>query len=212
MRDTGTSSAQTAGCGEKSSKGYRLKQDYWLHRVAGDIQQGYCFRELPAPECCRFRSVTGSGVLPVPEYCWLQRNLLYPLLIQCWQQVCRNRNAAGSGTGVLLVTRILQIQCWHQVQQLQRFLPGAAPILWLQSLLPEPTGLTGYRAAEPTLWTGRRQPHMSLSLLRSSSPSSANPGEFMQNCGATRNRLQSCWTTTVGRKKATSYEPIPAKK
>ena len=32
---------------------------------------------------------------------------------------------------------------------------------------------------------------MSLSLLRSSSPSSANSGEFMQNCGATRNRLQS---------------------
>ena len=60
MRDTGTNSAQTAGCGQKSSKGYRLKQDYRLHKVAGDIQQGYCFRELPAPECCRFRSVTGS--------------------------------------------------------------------------------------------------------------------------------------------------------
>ena len=69
-RDTGTSSAQTAGCGQKSSKGYRLKQDYWLHRVAGDIQQGYC---LPAPECCRFRSVNrflsvaGPGALLVTE-------------------------------------------------------------------------------------------------------------------------------------------------
>ena len=38
------------------------------------------------------------------------------------------------------------------------------PILWLQSLFPEPTGLTGYRAcwlqrkaAERPLWTGRRQ-------------------------------------------------------
>ena len=40
----------------------------------------------------------------------------------------------------------------------------------------QPTGLTGYRdcwlqrkAAEPPLWTGRRQLHMSLSLLGSSS-------------------------------------------
>ena len=67
MRDTGTSSAQTAGCGQKSSKGYRLKQDYWLHRVAGDIQQGYCFRELPVPECYRFLSVAGPGALLVTE-------------------------------------------------------------------------------------------------------------------------------------------------
>ena len=38
-------------------QGLPVKQDYRLHRVAGDIQQGYWFRELPAPECCRFRSV-----------------------------------------------------------------------------------------------------------------------------------------------------------
>ena len=51
---------------QKSSKGYRFKQDYRLHRVAGgEIQQGYWLRRI-----------AGSG----------------------------NRSAAGSGTGVLLVT------------------------------------------------------------------------------------------------------------
>ena len=97
-------------------QGLPVKQDYRLHRVAGDIQQGYWFRELPAPECCRFRSVTGSRVLSVLEYCRLQRNLLYPSLRQetsfkssadnrfagyrelpvpecCW---FRNRSAAGN--------------------------------------------------------------------------------------------------------------------
>ena len=51
----------------ETQQGLPVKQDYRLHRVAGDIQQGYWFRELPAPECCRFRSVAGSGVLPVTE-------------------------------------------------------------------------------------------------------------------------------------------------
>ena len=102
MTDTGTSSAQTAGCGQKSSKGYRLKQDYWLHRVAGDIQQGYCFRELPAPECCRFRSVTGSGVLPVPEHCWLQESVVpasNPVLTTGLPEpeCCRFRNRSAAG-------------------------------------------------------------------------------------------------------------------
>ena len=30
-------------------QGLPVKQDYWLHRVAGDIQQGYWFRELLVP-------------------------------------------------------------------------------------------------------------------------------------------------------------------
>ena len=124
-RDTGTSSAQTAGCGQKSSKGYRLKQDYWLHRVAGDIQQDYC---LPAPECCRFRSVNrflsvaGPGALLVTEESVVPAS--NPVLTTGLPvpECCRLRSVAGSGTGVLLVTRNLlfpsllarnhlQIQC-----------------------------------------------------------------------------------------------------
>ena len=125
MRDTGTRSAQTAGCGQKSSKGYRLKQDYWLHRVAGDIQQGYC---LPAPEYCRFRSVyrflsvAGPGALLVTEESVVPAS--NPVLTTGLPvpECCLLRRVAGSGTGVLLVTRNLlfpsllarnhlQIQC-----------------------------------------------------------------------------------------------------
>ena len=57
MRDTGTSSAQTAGCGHTEiQQGLLVKQDFPLQRVAGETQQDYWFR-----------SVAGSGVLPVPE-------------------------------------------------------------------------------------------------------------------------------------------------
>ena len=52
MRDTGTSSAQTAGCGHTEiQQGLPVKQDFRLQRVAGETQQGYWFR-----------SGAGSGV------------------------------------------------------------------------------------------------------------------------------------------------------
>ena len=42
MRVTGTSSAQTAGCGHtETQQGLPVKQDYRLQRVAGDTQQDY---------------------------------------------------------------------------------------------------------------------------------------------------------------------------
>ena len=57
MRDSGTSSTHTAGCGPMEiQQGLPVKQDYRLQRVAGDTQQGYWLQ-----------SVAGSGVLPVTE-------------------------------------------------------------------------------------------------------------------------------------------------
>ena len=83
MRVTGTSSAQTAGCGHTEiQQGLPVKQDYRLQRVAGVTQQGYwlqritCYRVLPVPECCWFRSIAGYTCyreLPVPECYRLQR-------------------------------------------------------------------------------------------------------------------------------------------
>ena len=47
MRDTGTSSAQTAGCGHTEiQQGLPVKQDYRLQRVAGDTQQGYRLQRI----------------------------------------------------------------------------------------------------------------------------------------------------------------------
>ena len=54
MRDTGTSSAQTAGCGQKSSKGYRLKQDYRLHKLL------VTYSRVTVSENYRLLSVAGS--------------------------------------------------------------------------------------------------------------------------------------------------------
>ena len=52
MRDTGASSAQTAGYGHTEiQQGLPVKQDFRLQRVAGETQQGYWFP-----------SVAGSGV------------------------------------------------------------------------------------------------------------------------------------------------------
>ena len=60
MRDTGTSSGQTAGCGHTEiQQGLPVKQDYWLQRVSGDTQQG----------------------LLVTENYRFQRNLLFPPLL-----------------------------------------------------------------------------------------------------------------------------------
>ena len=47
MMDTGTSSAQTAGCGHTEiQQGLPVKQDYRLQRVAGDTQQGYWLQRI----------------------------------------------------------------------------------------------------------------------------------------------------------------------
>ena len=124
-------------------QGLLVKQDYRLHRVAGDIQQGYWFRELPAPEWCRFRSVAGyRGIcthplrqetsfkscadnrfagyreLPVPECCWF-----------------RNHSAAGYKKSAVPILTGKE--------------PASNSVLTTDStvsLLSEPTGLTGYRA------------------------------------------------------------------
>ena len=63
MRDTGTSSAQTAGCGQKSSKGY------WLNRITGYTELLVTYSRVTGSENYRLLSVAGSGVLPVPECC-----------------------------------------------------------------------------------------------------------------------------------------------
>ena len=102
----------------KTQQGLPVKQDYRLHRVSGDIQQGYWFRELPAPECCRFRSVVGYRELPVPECCWF-----------------RNHSAAGyKKSAVPILT--------GKEPASNSVLTTGSTV----SLLSEPTGLTGYRA------------------------------------------------------------------
>ena len=106
-------------------QGLLVKQDYRLHRVAGDLQQGYWFRELPAPECCRFRSVTGSGVLPVTEESVPilkgKKPAPNPVLTTGLPvtETCRFRSVAGSGTVVLLVTRNLLFPSLLARKQLQ---------------------------------------------------------------------------------------------
>ena len=59
MRDSGTSSAQTAGCGHtKIQQGlYRISG----YRVAGEHSRATGYRVLPALECCRFRSIPASN-------------------------------------------------------------------------------------------------------------------------------------------------------
>ena len=64
MRDTGTSSAQTAGCGHTEiQQGLLVKQDFPLQRVAGETAG------LLVPEWCRFPSVAGSGVYQLQIQC-----------------------------------------------------------------------------------------------------------------------------------------------
>ena len=135
----------------------------------------------------RLPSVAGSRVLPVTE------KSAVPI---------PTGKKPASNPGLTTGSSVTE-NCQFRSVAGNRVQTGAALIIWLQSPPPpkkkkkkvterhQPTGLTGYRAcwlkrkaAEPPLWTRRRQLHMSLSLLRSS-------GEFMQNCGATRNRLQS---------------------
>ena len=108
----------------ETQQGLPVKQDNRLHRVAGDIQQGYWFRELPAPECCRFRSVAGSGVLPVTEESvpiLKGKKASNPVLTTGLPvtENCRFRSVAGSGTVVLLVTRDLLFPSLLARNQLQ---------------------------------------------------------------------------------------------
>ena len=103
-------------------QGLPVKQDYRLHRVAGDIQQGYWFRELPAPECCRFQSVAGSGGLPVTEESVPilkgKKPASNPVLTTGLPvtENCRFRNRSAAGYKNLLFPSLLarnqlQIQC-----------------------------------------------------------------------------------------------------
>ena len=51
MRDTGTSSAQIAGCGHTEiQQGLPVKQDYWLQIVAVTHSRATGYRELPVTE------------------------------------------------------------------------------------------------------------------------------------------------------------------
>ena len=124
-------------------QGLPVKQDYRLHRVAGDIQQGYWFRELPAPECCRFRSFVGSGVLPVTEESVPilkgKKPASNPVLTTglpvpecCW---FRNRSAAGYKKSTV------SILTGKEPASNSGLTTGSTV-----SLLSEPTSLTGYRA------------------------------------------------------------------
>ena len=102
----------------ETQQGLPVKQDYRLHRVAGDIQQGYWFRELPAPEC------SGSGVLPVTEESvpiLKGKKASNPVLTTGLPvtENCRFRSVAGSGTVVLLVTRDLLFPSLLARNQLQ---------------------------------------------------------------------------------------------
>ena len=92
-------------------QGLPVKQDYRLHRVAGDIQQGYWFRELPV-------------VLPVTEESVpiLKGKKPAPNPVSTGLPVtenCRFRSVAGSGTAVLLVTRNLLFPSLLARNQLQ---------------------------------------------------------------------------------------------
>ena len=135
MRDTGTSSVQTAGCGHRNPA-----------RATGYTELLVTYSRATGSENYRLLSVAGSGVLPVPECCRLQSVAGYrgictllkgkkpasnPVLTTGLPvtENCRFRSVAGSGTVVLLVTRNLlfpsllarnqlQIQCRQQVQQL----------------------------------------------------------------------------------------------
>ena len=76
MKDSGTSSTHTAGCGHMEiQQGLPVKQDYRLQRVAADTQQGYW---LPVPEKSAVPILTGkkpasnpvlTTVSPVTEDC-----------------------------------------------------------------------------------------------------------------------------------------------
>ena len=63
MRDPGTSSAQTAGCGHTEiQQGLPVKQDYQLQRVAGDTQQGYRLQRITGyRETCYFHHYWQEG-------------------------------------------------------------------------------------------------------------------------------------------------------
>ena len=74
MRDTGTSSVQTAGCGHRNPA-----RATGLNRITGYTELLVTYSRATGSENYRLLSVAGSGVLPVPESCRLQRNL-YPSL------------------------------------------------------------------------------------------------------------------------------------
>ena len=73
MRESGTSSTQTAGCGHTEIQpGVTVTQDYRLQRLAGETQQGYWLqkiagsRVLPVSECCRLQSLFRSLFRKIP--------------------------------------------------------------------------------------------------------------------------------------------------
>ena len=102
----------------------------------------------------RLLSVAGSGVLPVPEYCRLQRNL-YPSL-KARNQLQSSADNRFAGYRELPVPEC----CWFRNRIAAGYKKSAVPILTGKepasnpvlttgstvSLLSEPTGLTGYRA------------------------------------------------------------------
>ena len=171
MRDTGTSSAQTAGCGSHRNPA-RVVQDFrlqscwstqqgcWLQCTAGSevlpVQESlpvpectsfrfsadsiHLHRELPVPECCQFRSVpasypvlrtdspvqkiTGSGVLPVPE----------STSLTCTQNY---RSRSASGSGVFAGSGVYQLDLYRElpVPECCRFrsVPTSNPVLTTDS-------------------------------------------------------------------------------
>ena len=104
---------------------------------------------LPVPECYRFLSVAGSGVLPVAEESVVpilkgKKPASNPVLTTGLPvtENCRFRSVAGSGTGVLLVTKKSAVPILTGKE------PASNPVLTTGStvsLLSEPTSLTGYR-------------------------------------------------------------------
>ena len=72
MRDTGTSSASDCRLwSQNSSKGYRLNRITGCTELLVTYSRATGYRELPVPECCRFRNrsaaSSGTRVLLVTE-------------------------------------------------------------------------------------------------------------------------------------------------
>ena len=103
----------------ESQQGLPVKQDYRLHRVAGD------YSRATGSENYRLLSVAGSGVLPVTEESVPilkgKKPASNPVLTTGLPvtENCRFRSVAGSGTVVLLVARNLLFPSLLAMNQLQ---------------------------------------------------------------------------------------------
>ena len=198
MRDTGTSSASDCRLwSQNSSKGYRLNRITGCTELLVTYSRATGYRELPVPECCRFRNQSAAGYR---EICCSHHY---------WQGTSLKSSEDNSFTGYrgFPVTE----NWWWQVSWTGSFFSKIPLTNRLQSLPTEcwftqPSGTVASRDLEilvkyfgtdlccPQIFGYRETPAYRFDRLQSLLVAE-----------------KSCWTTTVDRKKAASYEPIPAK-